>query len=1011
MKAGTAVKLGLLITILLLLTPVIHGFAAVVNSVDIQGEKLTVQGNLSQYTPAQIVGVYILKEGKAPADIAGAAQPGDVFDQIGMAAVDDNGKYTCQLICSDTSEKGSLYVKSGAEEILLPVENYKSPGRTLYVAPDGNDLAPGTKDEPLATLTGARDLIRAWRAERGELLEAVTVYIMPGEYRMTETAVFTREDSGTAECPITYRAYAPGTVTFKGSVKLPAEDFRQVTDRETLQRLPIQAAGRVYQMDLGNYGITPDQVQFKDIWGRDAFSQAVSPAVPGLYLNGKRQDIARWPNVGYADFSLPDGSSAILDPGEEQGRGAVFYFREPNLQRWITAKDMFIDGYLAVQYAGAYRRVKAIDPEAETIALVGGVIAGPERRWTAVNLLEELDMPGEFYIDRDNMRLYYYPAYDLTETDVLEYAAMQTPLIQLENVSYMQLQDLDFAQVYAAGITGSGIDHIQVSDCEISFTAGHGIWFSDARNTEVTGCTVHNTGGNGIVVDTNTTQQELFSLTACGNRIINNHVYNVSDQVRTMGSGISGNGVGLLIQNNLVHLSPNMGASGGGAESEVSYNELYNLIRDTADAGGVYIGRTLISYGNRYAFNYIHDMGIEGFLENEHTSGIFWDDFLSGQTAENNIIVNDYPGTAYGININGGRDLRVNGNIFVGMDYAVRNTDRSNQPVDQVNFMPEIVEDLKWVAAADSEYTRKYPQMVQTYREIQEDGKFNPKNMDFSGNIVFNCRQAAAENGGVFTNGRIAGEFSDTVNIDNFVTKNSSIFVDPKQGDYRLTEAGKAAAGLQDFVLDEDFDLDTIGFQGVVPLGDGFRKTYPQNGAAVGGGITLAWEQALFADEYVYTVSENPDLSDPIYQGITIYRHAELFGLEPGKTYYWNVTARHTSRKFAGAWESGPVYSFRTTTCPVQVQDMQAEASADALTVTMRTYNGSAEAAGTLLLAGYQPDGSLAGVTAAKITVPAGAAAIHAVARAVPEAVDYTAFLWDGIDTMQPLGDCKIYVR
>ena len=46
-------------------------------------------------------------------------------------------------------------------------------------------------------------------------------------------------------------------------------------------------------------------------------------------------------------------------------------------------------------------------------------------------------------------------------------------------------------------------------------------------------------------------------------------------------------------------------------------------------------------YGIKYEYNYIHDLGLEGFSEDEHTSGIFWDDFMSGQTAENNIIVKD----------------------------------------------------------------------------------------------------------------------------------------------------------------------------------------------------------------------------------------------------------------------------------------------------------------------------------------------------------------------------------
>ena len=92
----------------------------------------------------------------------------------------------------------------------------------LYVAPNGDDTQPGTNDEPLATLAGARDAIRKVRAEAGGQLPAggVTVLIAGGRYPVDATWELTTEDSGTAESPIIYRAMEGQQPRFAAGVVL-----------------------------------------------------------------------------------------------------------------------------------------------------------------------------------------------------------------------------------------------------------------------------------------------------------------------------------------------------------------------------------------------------------------------------------------------------------------------------------------------------------------------------------------------------------------------------------------------------------------------------------------------------------------------------------------------------------------------------------------------------------------------------------------------------------------------
>src|SRR5690349_10412831 len=82
-------------------------------------------------------------------------------------------------------------------------------GVTLHVAPAGDDTRSGTVDQPLASLTGARDAIRKMKAA-GEIKEPVTVLVAPGRYPISETFVLTPDDSGTPAAPITYQAASAG---------------------------------------------------------------------------------------------------------------------------------------------------------------------------------------------------------------------------------------------------------------------------------------------------------------------------------------------------------------------------------------------------------------------------------------------------------------------------------------------------------------------------------------------------------------------------------------------------------------------------------------------------------------------------------------------------------------------------------------------------------------------------------------------------------------------------------
>jgi hypothetical protein len=124
----------------------------------------------------------------------------------------------------------------------------------LYVAPGGSDANTGTKTTPLATIVKARDMVRSLNSA-----EPVTVYLRGGMYPLTHPVVFTPQDSGTEQAPVTWCAYPGEQVVISGGRKL------------SLQWKP---------------------------WRNGIFQAKVSSDTPidQLFVNGKRQHITRWPN-------------------------------------------------------------------------------------------------------------------------------------------------------------------------------------------------------------------------------------------------------------------------------------------------------------------------------------------------------------------------------------------------------------------------------------------------------------------------------------------------------------------------------------------------------------------------------------------------------------------------------------------------------------------------------------------------------------------------------------------
>ena len=181
-------------------------------------------------------------------------------------------------------------------------------GNVIYVAEKGSDSeGDGTKDKPYATITAARDAIRAKKAESGLPDGGITVILEAGTYRITEPIEMTSEDSGEEGKPITYKAAKDAKVSIDGGVKLENSLFKPANDEFKARLQTEDAKANVVQINLAEAGCYDLSEFYVPTWG----GGLVYNNTQELYANSKNQFIAQWPNRddGYAYSTLVSKNS------------------------------------------------------------------------------------------------------------------------------------------------------------------------------------------------------------------------------------------------------------------------------------------------------------------------------------------------------------------------------------------------------------------------------------------------------------------------------------------------------------------------------------------------------------------------------------------------------------------------------------------------------------------------------------------------------------------------------
>jgi hypothetical protein len=590
----------------------------------------------------------------------------------------------------------------------------RAEGVTLYVAPGGNDAwsgklsEPKDGDGPLATLQRARDEIRKLKKQGGLPAGGVVVEIRGGVYELPQPLELKEEDSGGEGAPIVYRARRGEEVRLVGGVQVT--NFRPVTDPAVLPRIDPSARGKVLQADLNALGV-------KD------FGQVLGDNRLEVFFQDKPMTLARWPNEGFVRIvDLVGGAPHRIHgiPGDKIGR---FTYEGDRPKRWVEEKDVWLHGYWFWDWADQRQKIESIDTTGRIISVVPPYHHYGYRKnqwYYALNLLPELDAPGEWYLDRSSGILYFWPPAPLDRGKTL--VSVLPSLVAINGASHVTFRGLIVEACRATAIHVHGGTGNQVVACTIRNVGSWAVQMSGAHSG-VVGCDIYETGDGGISLGGG----DRATLTPAGLLADNNHIHHYSRWNRICRPAVALGGVGNRATHNLIDNAPHQAISFGGNDHTIERNEIHSVCYESNDAGAIYAGRNWTMRGTVIRHNYFHH--INGF-EGRGCVGVYLDDQFCGTEITGNLF---YRVTRAAM-IGGGRDCTIANNVFVDCVPATHVDARGLGWA--ASGRAGLEHDLKAMPYREPLWAGRYPQLV----SILDDDPMAPKGNLIARNICVGGR-------------------------------------------------------------------------------------------------------------------------------------------------------------------------------------------------------------------------------------------------------------------------------
>ena len=415
---------------------------------------------------------------------------------------------------------------------------------------------------------------------------------------------------------------------------------------------------------------------FPNVWCADVSGLKLPRNVRLAFYNGRRLQPARWPNLDSerpytTGFAFAD-VRGFAPTGKRFSSTGLFedeiQIRPGDRRGWAHPEDAWVIAFPRHNWWNRAFAIRSVSNDVVKVDAPHKEITDrlfPWDRWCVENMAEELDVPGEWYLDPRAQKLYLLTpdGSDPNGATVTLERGREILRIGASNVSVIGLE----LTAASAGVRVDHADDVKLLGCsihDIGFHGGNGVWIMGHR-VRMADCDVFNIGGHGVFVQSYPKENRVDDRLEV---VVENNYVHHTGQVNSHGIGIWITGQGVRASHNLIHDTPRCGMFGYGRFCELSYNRIRHTNTINDDTGAIYGGGWTGGIGSRVCYNWISDsIGFQRQRDGSYrlykgACGVYPDEGCGGLSVYGNLIESCHH---VAMHLHNGRWITISNNVFV----------------------------------------------------------------------------------------------------------------------------------------------------------------------------------------------------------------------------------------------------------------------------------------------------------------------------------------------------------